>query len=883
MKKYISICLIISVALSAFSLMPVSYAQEEPVTFAIFNDDYMNALTTKESGSLPEILGIMPQDTNKDVLLTRGKAAFYLAKLTGIPLVDEKSSFSDVPEGHIYKNEINACVTSGVIDCRDEYFRPNEAITADELVSIFAALLGYEQVGGVSSVLKSRLLKGASFPGGMLTEKAFASIAENALEENCIKAFSYSNLGADYGVGNTKLLYSLLKIEEYTGTVNSVGTNSLSGYAADKGYINLGGMLIRADIPVDISLLSREVKAYVSEENDEYVLKGITPVKNTAEYVRLHYTQLNSDNPMYTKLNVSAYINNKTKNYALAQNATVIYNGRAVEEYEKADICPSYGEMLLIDDDFDDVFETVMVYDFDVKTVKFIYWYSQKLSCYDETSYGGEADRENDITYVCYRNGEPCELKDYNVRDTIAVAMPKERYEAVCYVFGTDSKVEGTVSGSDGEYAIIDGEEYHVTENAQGIKAGTTGTFCIDLYGGISLLPGARPDNYLYGYVVTKSLGDEPENGTVKIFTETGEMLRYTVARKVKLDDVSVSDAEIFSQLQTNILIKYRLNSEGRIAQIYTPSTETLDVAPYNTSKFSLDYKKTSRFVGNAQQALEGYYLGDGNTVLMRIPTFADAVDEDYYIMDTSNIIGGYQYSFEVYDSDEQFKPNIVLVKMSWKYGRTLREWDKNIPVIVSEVRVGVDDGEPRYEISVYNKQNYDTLYADYDLTMKWDEVFKSTYGTSYPCPDGDNLFTPMDLKPGDIIHIEEPEGRELTNVRMLYRNDRDNAVTNPGFCEYVYNDNKNIVVDDSTWHYLSMTMLGKIHYIGSTYVVVKTGDGRYRTIAKTLTEKLSFPGVVYNKQTDKLRLAKPADWRVGAEVVIHSNYCALDAIIIME
>ena len=881
MKKYISVFLILSVILSAFSFMPASYAYDENVKFVIFTDEYMN-LTKTQGDSLPEILGIIPKGTNKDVVLTRGKAAFYLARLCRILVVDEKSSFKDVPDEHVYKNEINGCVASGIIDCSGQYYRPNEAMTANEIIDIFAKVLGYKEVGGVDGAVKARLMSGTSFPGGVITEKAFATITENALKENCIEAY-YSSNKVSYEAGSTTLLYSMLKIKELKGKIRAIGTNALSGYDARTGYINLDGKMIRSDISVDISLLSREVKAYVTEENEQLVLKGISLIKNNTNCVRLHHTELNPDSSAYTKRQVSAYVNNKLQNYAISQNATVIYNGRVVEEYEKADICPTYGEMLLIDDNFDNVYETVMVYNFDVKIVKFIYWYSQRVSCYDETSYGGEVDRESNLTYVCYRNGVPCELKDFNVEDTISVAMPRNREEAVCYVFGTDSKVEGTVSLIKDDVAVINGVSYNITKNAQGIKVGTSGTFCIDIYGGISLLPGARPDNYIYGYVLSKAPGKTFESGKVKMFAETGEMNIYETAAKVKLDDAVLPDAEFIEKLPINTLIKYRTNSEGKLTQVYTPSTETTNIQPYNTSKFSLDYKKTSRFVSNTQQALGGYYLGDGNTVLMRIPTFADAIDEDYYIMDTSNIIGGYQYEFEVYESDERFKPDVVLVKMGWKYGRSLREWDKNLPVIVSEVRVTLRNDEPCYEIDVFSKQNHDTLYADRNLTMKWDEVFKATYGNTYPCPNGNNVFTPMDLKPGDIIHIEEPEGRELTNVRMLYRNDLSNPVTNPGFCEYIYTGNKNIIPDDSTWHYLSMTMIGKIHYIGDTYVVVKTGDGRYRTMAKTLTGKLSFPGVVYLKGNDTLRLAKPADWRVGADVVIHANLCALDAIIIME
>ncbi len=883
MKKLISISLILSLMMSVFPLMPVSYADGNEIKYIIFDDAYMQSITTKQSGALLETLGIMPQNTNKDVVLTRGKAAYYLSKLANLPLVDEKSKFSDVPDAHIYKNEINACVTYGIIECDSKYFKPNDGLKTNELVSVFAKLLGYDQFGGASSTLTSTLLKGAKFPGGILTEKAFGIVAENALEEKCIKAVSNSIFGTEYGVGNTTLMYSLMKTEYLDGTIYSIGTNSLSGYTADAGYINVSGTLIRADVPVDISLLSREIRAYYTDVDGEYVLKGITPLKNKAEYVRLHYTQLNSTSPSYTKQNVSAFINNRIENYNIAQNAAVIYNGRVVPEYEKADICPAYGEMLLIDDDFDDIFDTVMVYDFDVKAIKFIYWYSQRLSCYDDTSYGGELDEENDVSYVCYRNGEPCEMTDFQVDDVIAVAIPKTRVDAVCYIFGTDTKVDGLVQSVDNNKAVINGVEYSISNNSNNIKAGVQGTFCVDAYNGINLLPKGRTDNFTYGYVVSKSTGADPENDTVKIFSEDGSMARYPVAYKVKLDNVFVSDADVFAQLPIEILIKYRLNEEGRLVQICTPSSEKLGVSPYDTSKFSLDFKKSARFMGGVQQALEGYYLGDGNTVLMRIPTFADAEDDDYYIMDSSNIIGGYQYNFEVYESDEQFKPDIVLVKMSWKYGRTLNGWDKNTPVIVSSVNVGLHDGEPRYEIEVFSKQNYDTVYADYDLKMKWDEVFKATYADTYPCPDGDNEFTPLDLKPGDIIHIDEPEGKKLTNVRMLYRNDQQNPVTNPEFKEYFYNQTAGVVYDDSTWHYLSLTMKGKIHYIGDTYVVIKTGDGLYRTMAKTLTGKLSFPGVVYNTLSKELRLAKPTDWRVGKNVVIHSNYCTLDAILIME
>ena len=883
MKKSISIFLILSIILSVFSLTPASFAEGEEVKYIVFDDAYMQSITNQQNGTLLETLGIMPQNTNKDVVLTRGKAAFYLSKLANLPLVDEKSKFSDVPDAHIYKNEINACVSYGIIKCDSKFFNPNDGLKANDIVSIFAKLLGYEQFGGVSNTLTSSLLKGAKFPGGILTEKAFAVIAENALEEKCIKVVSSNVFGTEYGLGNTPLMYSLMKIEYFDGTIYSIGTNSLSGYTADSGYINVSGTLLRADVPVDISLLSRDVRVYYTDVNGEYVLKGIEPLKNTAKYVRLHHTQLDFGSPSYSKRNVSAYIKNRIENYNIAQNAAVIYNGRAVPEYEKADICPQYGEMLLIDEDFDDVFDVVMVYNFDVKAIKFIYWYSQRLSCYDDSSYGGEFDAENEVSYVCYRNGQPCEMTDFLVDDVIAVAVPKNRSEAVCYIFGTDAKVDGTVASVRNNKAVLNGVQYEISNNSNTINAGTQGTFCVDAYGGIYLLPNSRTDNYTYGYVVSKSTGADPENGTIKIFSEDGTMSRYLVAYKVKLDDVFVSDADIFAQLPIKTLIKYRLNSEGRIVQIYTPSTENLGVSPYDTSKFSLDFKKAARFMGGVQQALEGYYLGDGNTVLMRIPTFADAEDDDYYIMDSSNIIGGYQYDFEVYESDEQFKPDIVLVKMSWKYGRTLNGWDKNTPVIVSSVKVGLHDGEPRYEIEVFSKQNYDTIYADYDLKMKWDEVFKATYADTYPCPDGDNEFTPLDLKTGDIIHIEEPEGKKLTNVRMLYRNDLQNPITNPEFKEYFYNQTAGVVYDDSTWHYLSLTMKGKIHYIGDTYVVIKTGDGLYRTMAKTLTGKLSFPGVVYNTLSKELRLAKPTDWRVGKNVVIHSNYCALDAILIME
>ena len=115
-KKILSLLLALLVAIQCFAFTGV--ASEEISAFGIAHKDF---LTT---------IGIIAEDVDGTETVTRGKAAFYIARMLGTSYTNSayKGVFADVPESNEYAIAIETLADLGIVRGDGNYkYRPDDS------------------------------------------------------------------------------------------------------------------------------------------------------------------------------------------------------------------------------------------------------------------------------------------------------------------------------------------------------------------------------------------------------------------------------------------------------------------------------------------------------------------------------------------------------------------------------------------------------------------------------------------------------------------------------------------------------------------------------------------------------------------------------------
>lgn len=557
-----------------------------------------------------------------------------------------------------------------------EEFKPELAITVEHAVIIASRLLGYdffvENYPGTTYrevAQKYKLLKNIS---GELTE-AMTKTQLLILLENIIDAEPFGvNISDDkalYGIHEDGTVLGL-----YKDIYKTEGVMTENAYTDEIGIKNSKNATVVVD---DVTywddayqdktdFLGKYVDIYYKEENgDKTALYLVTDEKKTTE---LFLTPDIIPEPITTEAVV--YEDGvKLKKAKLSRALKVVYNGVAYTDYKIEELKPEYGELRLIDNNADEIFDYAFVTSYELM------WFD-RYSALDKKFYNKFAsgmtevyvdDPQIERNMYIESDGEVTDRFGISAGNILLVAESRNDGEKVIKIIGSSDVLDGTLtSNTVNDYGVrelvIDGEVYLVNPETDkryasgdaalaSLEIGKSYTFYFDATGRVAaFVKGSNAE--LYGYA-NRYYMHEDDRFSVKVFTENGEWKRYYFAEKLRVNGEAVKDETAFDILAPGgitspQMIKFRIVNE-ELKQVATP----IVTDEYKKDAFTTSGLKEFMYVGATKNLGDRYFFNSGAKIFV-IPTNRDAGDDDYKI-ETSGILRTetVRYNMEVYDADE--------------------------------------------------------------------------------------------------------------------------------------------------------------------------------------------------------------------------------------
>ena len=570
--------------------------------------DYTKAIDTLYA--LGVITGYEDGTYRPENVVTRAEMAKLMVELLGYGdlVAGSKSNFSDT-QGHWADAWIALAAGRGiVIGTGDGKFAPDRTVSYDEVLTMLVRGLGYTD--------NSNELKGMTWPTNFKVKAAELGITKN------VKMLS---TGADRG-GVAQAMANALECGLVSVTVDGDVTLLYDTVGTEKEARLLITRLATPDYDFDVTpevvdpdnknyagnivdlepYMLENLKVYLNDDDEVVYVKGSNSIVVDGEFDDVDGNVLSVEEA-----------NGKTKNVDFTD---LITSGKVKASYIYRNGSINKSNVALAD--FDD-FETIKVVVNDAKSlggngngkinadevVGVVVAERTKLVRIEKVYVDGKdsingidlptSGSKVDLNGIKVK-GAADELSDIKV-DDIVVAYASEDETAITLVVTRDT-VEGKVTKiASGSTFSIDGTSYDLaSKNLIGsgvLELGDEGEFFLDQFGDVADYDGKSVGPTDYAVVVSSADGEATERfGTsvktypeLKLATQEGEETIYkveivlnsdgTVKSSVEVDGSDLYTTETYSDLDPidiettfdpakDYLIKYSLNSDGRIDEI---------------------------------------------------------------------------------------------------------------------------------------------------------------------------------------------------------------------------------------------------------------------------------------------------------------------------
>lgn len=580
--------------------------------------------------------------------------------------------FGDVSKENEYYKDIYFAYNEKIVS-KNDFFRPGDGITYAEAMTMVTTALGYGFIARNSGGYPYGYTKCASDIGltkninkstdDLLSGTDVILLLYNMLDvEFMTQDFSMEGLSYSKSTGSTILTdrYDLTKIK---GIVTATVYSELSGASSVKeNHIKISGTDYKFDGD-SLDLLGMKVVAYVNEDGKAVIVCPESNKVLTAGKVE-----------SYSGTSLRVEDGNRSKTVNLDASFCFIYNGAAYTSYTAADFTDFEGYIKLVDNDSDDKYDVVFIYDVEYMKVSQIDKLNKKI-------YGKTVSRENisfdeDTHIRFYSSGAEIDPITVKIDNILAIMISKDG--KVGRVEVTKNELYGTIEQIDAEYVRIDGVDYKRSSHFDKYyspKAGTTATFMLGILDDVIMLETENSIEYRYGYLFEVKKNHRSNAYALNIFTEEGDFKKYECAEKVVLNGTGIRTAKVWASNAVPLtdsanntqrqLIKYKVKN-GLITAVDTVSDAT-------------DLKET---INNSNDCLLRYYdhvathfKADGmntflrfnitaQTLLFTIPdtTDTEVEESDFAITEMSALKKDGSYTVDAYDLDDNGIPGVVLI-----------------------------------------------------------------------------------------------------------------------------------------------------------------------------------------------------------------------------
>lgn len=610
-------------------------------TFAAFND----IAGIKSEYDIRVLEGLEIVDTGEsyrpESYITRGDFFLMTARIMGYK--------AEAPE-----DAVSYLASAGVISgYGNGEFKCDSAITYNEALKMLVVALGYGQNASLQG----------GWPTGYVTVASSLDVTEPA---DKISGDGYVTRGMAATLlvraGNTKtaqvtyrdensimgptggetLFKESLGVTRVTGIINANSATSLdnpSGISLNE--VKIGTDHIDAGNTNAKEYLGYLVDAYCVEEVG-YKALAVVPVKEKNNVLRLSSgSDITATGSYPSQIDISYYNADGKEKHVKAENCDVIYNGAAYLGFSLSDISIDSGEVILLDNDNDGIYDVIFINEYETYVVKNIN--KDALKVYDVYGRVLDLDVDSDQVQVIGANGVLTDVEGIYADDILSVQ--KSKNGKVIKVQIVKKSVSGTVEGisnANGSNKLtIGGKGYYVETAFDAIVhpdktdyyVGLEAVFHLDAEGKIVHITTGTSTGWKYGYILFANVGDDDGKIYFKLYTQANDFERFEVVERVNVDGVNKKVTALTpadSAWMSRQLIRYQADGNviKKIDTEVRGANETDDSLSVVRGINNAKYASTPKLFYNGNETV---LAGTNDTVVFTIPVSSSYYDDKMY------------------------------------------------------------------------------------------------------------------------------------------------------------------------------------------------------------------------------------------------------------
>lgn len=571
MKKLTSVLLIFSLLMS-LCLMQTSYAES--------SDTVTDIEVIERSKGLLNALNIDCTHSGLGDEVTREAYTRILMSLlnaNGSSLATAHG-FSDVDEGKM-NFMLGYAIDTGIIS-KAEHFYPERSISYAEALKMAVVALGYaneaQMSGGypygyMTQASKLKLTSGTEFDSNSpMTYAHMFVILDNFVNTDIRKQTGFGDTNEYQTTKGHTVLTEYFKLEKVTGIIEGDEYSSLydKNLKASPGHITIAG---EEYLYGETYILGARVIAYVTTDE----------AKNRIVFMHLYETNIKTVHPKDFPCVDDGRFCYNDEEVRMSSHAAVLYNGEAYLSCQNSDFEIKSGNIQLIDNDNNKSIDVIHINECEIFITADVNVKEGLIFVDDGTKLIDLSSNERYCRILV--DGHTSDISAID-KDRVISCYYNKSNELVSLSVST-KQISGNVSeiALNKQYIYIDGNKHFYNEHFKtkfisDVKPGVNMVFLLDSDGYITSVSSASTD-FVFGYMINLRGGTGlSDTAQMKIFTQSGEVKIYDVAKKVRVDsnkNLSAADAVLLPCFYKdgNVkeqLIRYMLNGNGEISYIDT-------------------------------------------------------------------------------------------------------------------------------------------------------------------------------------------------------------------------------------------------------------------------------------------------------------------------
>lgn len=612
----------------------IEKAKLSGVDFVHMYDDSFEAV----SGYLRKLGIFKDTDTDAELVITRGEFAEIVARIinaagNGVQPAF-RYEFKDVEEGVSYYDAVNTLCNYGFIEGDGKgYFHPDNEIKSAEAVIILMNMLGYYEIahlrgegdtGYRNLAINMQFTKEVPFNySTTVTLGKAAKLIYHALHERVAESNTYKGGNITFSQSNDTLMYRYMGVYTIEGVVSANEYTAISKVSGktEENTIKINDKVLEFNDeslnPQDyLGLYSR---VYYKEDAGRDVAVFIEALKRHNEILKINAKDIEGFDK-FTKT-ISYKNGEKIEQEKLLMDTAIIFNSAAVEgNINENYFTPEAGQLVFIDNDSDNKFDILIIDSYSTFVAK------GKIANLEGTLYDNHGVHQGlslaEKSVEIYKNNVKADITAIESGNVLFVATEKVKYEKtegaspVTYqtpdssseyirILASGYEFKGVLGEASDEYVYIDSVEYEYSNgfyvaSASGSSKASASTRLnssvsgvLDLNGDIAWITRGADEAVKYGYIVKAGEGEKgSDNHRIKLYSQDDEMITVDFANKVKLyklwDDSAINSSTYYAknvkgnailteypELNVRQLIKFKLNKDGELAELYLPADDT--------------------------------------------------------------------------------------------------------------------------------------------------------------------------------------------------------------------------------------------------------------------------------------------------------------------